>query len=160
MVLVFFKNVKFHKVDVHIYAFQALSGLYLASSHCPLVRYVALVGHDVFINTGIVEKFAQAETVAANRVYGDLLRDQGPARDPAAPHHVPHYAWPWSRFPPFLGPAFLLFSSDTLPHLFLSAPNVPPTTLWEVWLTGLLGLHAGVLRIGVRDFFMPLSSQV
>jgi hypothetical protein len=125
-----------------------------------MVRYLALVQDDVFINKDIIERFAGVESIAANRVYGDLLRDYGPAREPASPRHLTAAAWPWPRFPPFLGPALLLLSADTLPRLLLAAPALPPLALPEVWLTGLVGLHARILRIGVKEFFAPVRRKV
>ena len=92
-----------------------------------MVRYLALVQEDVFINREIIERFAGVESIAANRMYGDLLRDYGPARDPASPRHLATAAWPWPRFPPFLGPALLLLSADTLPRLLLAAPPSRPS---------------------------------
>ena len=136
------------------------SALYLISSKCPIVRYLALVQEDVYVNVEAIESFATAETMAANRVYGDLHRDFGPSRDPSSTHYVPSYMWPWPRFPPFLGPNFLLFSSDTIPRLLHSLPLVPPFPLWEVWLSGLVGIQAEVLRIGVKDFFAPVWKKV
>ena len=134
--------------------------MYLISSKCPIVRYLALVQEDVYVNVEVIESFATAETMAANRVYGDLHRDFGPSRDPSSTHYVPSYMWPWPRFPPFLGPNFLLFSSDTIPRLLHSLPLVPPFSLWEVWLSGLVGIQAEVLRIGVKDFFAPVWKKV
>ena len=134
--------------------------MYLISSKCPIVRYLALVQEDVYVNVEVIESFATAETMAANRVYGDLHRDFGPSRDPSSTHYVPSYMWPWPRFPPFLGPSFLLFSSDTIPRLLHSLPLVPPFSLWEVWLSGLVGIQAEVLRIGVKDFFAPVWKKV
>ena len=98
--------------------------------------------------------------MAANRVYGDLYRDYGPSRDPTTNHYVSTQTWPWPRLPPFLGPSFLLFSSDTLPRLLQVLPQVPPLPLWEVWLSGLVTIKAEVLRIGVKDFFGHISRKV
>ena len=139
---------------------QVTSALFLISAKCPMLRYMALLQEDVFVNTKIIESFVTAETMAANRIYGDLHRDFGPSRDASADHYVPSHMWPWPRFPPFLGPNFLLFSSDTLPHLLHSLPLLPPFSPWEVWLSGLVGIQAEVLRIGVKDFFAPLSRKV
>ena len=125
-----------------------------------MLRYMALLQEDVFVNTQIIESFVKAETTAANRIYGDLYRDYGPSRDPSADRYVPAYLWPWPRFPPFLGPNFLLFSSDSLPRLLHSLPRLPPFSPWEVWLSGLVGIEAEVLRIGVKDFFAPVSRKV
>ena len=126
-----------------------------------MLRYLALLQEDVFVNTQIIESFVKAETMAANRIYGDLHRDYGPSRDPSAEHYLPSHLWPWPRFPPFLGPNFLLFSSDTLPRLLYSLPLLPPfSPWWEVWLSGLVGIQAEVLRIGVKDFFAPLRRKV
>ena len=112
------------------------------------------------MNPEIIESFAIAENMAANRVYGDLYRDYGPSRDPTTNHYVSTQTWPWPRLPPFLGPSFLLFSSDTLPRLLQVLPQVPPFPLWEVWLSGLVAIKAEVLRIGVKDFFGPISKKV
>ena len=112
------------------------------------------------MNPEIIESFAIAENMAANRVYGDLYRDYGPSRDPTTNHYVPTQTWPWPRLPPFLGPSFLLFSTDTLPRLLQVLPQVPPFPLWEVWLSGLVAIKAEVLRIGVKDFFGLISRKV
>ena len=112
------------------------------------------------MNPEIIESFAIAENMAANRVYGDLYRDYGPSRDPTTNHYVSTQTWPRPRLPPFLGPSFLFFSSDTLPRLLQVLPQVPPLPLWEVWLSGLVAIKAEVLRIGVKDFFGPISKKV
>ena len=112
------------------------------------------------MNPEIIESFAIAENMAANRVYGDLYRDYGPSRDPTTNHYVSTQTWPWPRLPPFLGPSFLFFSSDTLPRLLQVLPQVPPFPLWEVWLSGLVTIKAEVLRIGVKDFFGHISRKV
>merc|ERR1712157_62152 len=116
------------------------SALYLVFSKCPRARYPALLQEDVFVNPEIIESFAIAENMAANRVYGDLYRDYGPSRDPTTNHYVSRQTWPWPRLPPFLGPSFLFFSSDTLPRLLQVLP--------QVWLSGLVAIKAEVLRIG------------
>lgn len=136
-----------------------ISALQFALTRCSKVRYVALVQDDVFVNTKVIAKFSAAETYAANRVYGALYRDYGPTRSPAHPHHTPETAWPWPRYPPFLGPEFLLLSMDTLPRMLQEATQVPLFHLWEIWLTGLVSLRAGILRIGIKQFFASVTGQ-
>lgn len=138
---------------------QAVAGLYLAHTHCPLARYIVLVQPDVFINQKIMNKFARRERFSANRIYGDLYKTYSPNHDPLSFHYIPSDLWPWPLYPPFLGPEVIIFSSDTLPHLLLAVPNVPVFKIWEIWLTGLVGMHTNVVRIGMKKFFKSLKLE-
>ena len=74
-----------------------------------------------------------------------------------ADHFISREEWPWDLLPPFLDPHVMMFSQDTLPLLLQQAGRVPVMKYPEIWLSSLLALRAGVIRVGLKDWFGPVG---
>ena len=133
----------------HLSATQAALALYFSLSQCPGAGHTVLLAESCTdLQPGLLHNFTLQHRYHANRVYGRLERGRGPARQQEAPHRLLPRTWPWPRLPPFLRPELAVYSGDTLARLLHQATTVPLLPVWEVWLTGLVSLAAGVTRAG------------
>ena len=132
-----------------------LAGLHFSLTQWPLVSFTLLTTDTVLISPEAVSRLASRHSVSSNRVLGSLYKRYGPARQPEAEHHTSEADWPWPMFPPFLDPGLLMFSQDTLPPLLQHSASVPLFRHHEIWLTGLVSLQAEVIRMGLKDSFLP-----
>jgi len=143
----------------HVRSKQQIAGLVFSHMHCNRMRYTALLPEEVFINTKIMKKFTKRENYSANRIYGNLFKGFSPSRDSSSQHFTTKHLWPWEIFPPFLGSRLAIFSQDTVVRLLHAATQIPFFKHPEIWLTGLVSLHAEIIRMGVKDLFTGLSEH-
>ena len=132
-----------------------LAGLHFSLTQWPLASFTLLTSDTVLISPEAVSRLASRHSVSSNRVLGSLYKRYGPARQPEAAHHTSEAEWPWPMFPPFLDPGLMMFSQDTLTPLLHHSASVPLFRHHEIWLTGLVSLQAEVIRMGLKDSFLP-----
>ena len=132
-----------------------LAGLHFSLTQWPLISFTLLTSDTVLISPEAVSHLASRHSVSSNRVLGSLYKRYGPARQPEATHHTSEAEWPWPMFPPFLDPGLMMFSQDTLTSLLQNSASVPLFKHHEIWLTGLVSLQAEVIRMGLKDSFLP-----
>ena len=74
-------------------------------------------------------------------------------------HFTSMEEWPWNLLPPFLDKHVMMFSQDTLPLLLHHSSRVPVFKHPEIWLSSLLSLKAGVIRVGLKNWFGPAPTD-
>ena len=87
--------------------------------YCQLARFVVKTTSNTYVNLNTLEKFAEQEMFAANRIYGSILKRRIPDRRVGALHYISEEEWPWGYFPPFLREPSFVVSGDVVPRLLL-----------------------------------------
>ena len=98
--------------------FAMLSWMY---KYCQLARFVVKTTSNTYVNLNTLEKFADQEMFAANRIYGSILKRRIPDRRADALHYISEEEWPWGYFPPFLREPSFVVSGDVVPRLLLGS---------------------------------------
>ncbi|TRY70351.1 hypothetical protein TCAL_09419 [Tigriopus californicus] len=133
---------------------QYVLGLAWAHRDCTLARYVTFVSDQTFVNLQKFDFLMTQEHHSAHRLYGTLMKDMKPDRNPNGKHHISEESWPWNGYPGFLDGPSLILSGDVMPRLLTAVKYTPILALENVYLTGVAALAASVMRIGIRDFFV------
>jgi len=133
-----------------------LLSLYFSLSRCRSVQHTVLLDQNVLVNPTAMERLSDREATAANRVYGLMYRNFSPARHRKADHFTSRAEWPWELLPALLDRHVMMFSQDTLPLVLHHANTVPVFKHPEIWLSSLICLKAGIIRVGLKDWFSLL----
>lgn len=127
--------------------------LHFSHCWCWAGQHTILLDQTVVVSPSAMARLVHREKSAGNRVYGRMYRDFSPARHRRAEHFTSREDWPWQLFPPLLDQHVMAFSQDTIPLILHQASRVPVLKHPEIWLSSLLCLKAGVIRVGLKDSF-------
>ena len=107
--------------DTQYYMKQTFSMLSWMYKHCELARFVVKTTSNTYVNLETLEKFAEQEMFAANRIYGSILKRMMPDRQIGGIHQISEEEWPWDYLPPFLKDPTFVMSGDVVPRLLLGS---------------------------------------
>ncbi|KAK0401855.1 hypothetical protein QR680_016012 [Steinernema hermaphroditum] len=139
-------------------AFKVHAGYYLHNTYCPHVPFVLRADDDIvalpdrfvhFINSGFFGNDEKA-------IYGILVKNSKPVRDPNHKWYIPMDYYNQSAFPTYVnGPAYLMTAKSTEAIL----EKTPETTFFwieDVLFTGLMAEKTGVKLVeslGIFKFY-------
>ena len=107
--------------DTQYYMKQTFSMLSWMYKYCELARFVVKTTSNTYVNLETLEKFAEQEMFAANRIYGSILKRMMPDRQIGGIHQISEEEWPWDYLPPFLKDPTFVMSGDVVPRLLLGS---------------------------------------
>ena len=125
---------------------KSLATLEWADTFCPQAKFVFKADDDLFVNVDNLMEFIEYHQDERSIIYGNLVSNPRPERNPESVFYVSQAVWDQPMFPQYMGGPMYLISRDAVCGIFQSLMRRPYLFIEDVAITGIGAQEADVRR--------------
>ncbi|CAG5114736.1 unnamed protein product [Candidula unifasciata] len=131
---------------------KTVSVLRWVNLFCPNAKYILKVDDDVYVNIPLLIKslhdFAAQLSPPGPFIFGYLIADNGPHRDPTSKWHTPYTVYREEKYPNFVSGTAYVMTGEAAVLSYEASLRIPLFWLEDVYITGLCARKAKVRVYG------------
>ncbi|KAE9413988.1 hypothetical protein Angca_006172 [Angiostrongylus cantonensis] len=127
--------------------YKVYASIVFHQQYCPLASFLMKIDDDVGIHIDRMLNLWNIDKNASMSLYGHLIENVLPIRDPNSKWFVSEHVWPNQHFPTYCAGSTYLMGRSAGRAILDEARNFPPFEIEDLFYTGILAESVGIRRI-------------